>query len=139
MLMLNKLRLGVVVGTAMAALFQSASATVGILQAVASTGIISMESAVPLIVGISIGAALPVIMAGKEAKATGKSVANFYLFVSLFCAAVLLVLYYSAELIFRFNTGDVILYSVGIALLNTLYRLACIPIGQLFLRISKGS
>lgn len=50
--------LGIIVGMAFTSVLQSASAAVGILQALAITGAVSFEVAFPIIMGIAIGAAV---------------------------------------------------------------------------------
>ena len=52
---------------------QSASAAVGILQALASTGVITFAVAYPLTMGIAIGAALPVLLSSLGANIDGKA------------------------------------------------------------------
>ena len=50
--------LGILVGLLFTSVIQSASAAVGILQALAVTGAITFEIALPIIMGIAIGAAV---------------------------------------------------------------------------------
>lgn len=54
--------LSILVGTIFTCILQSASAAVGILQALAMTGIIQFDMALPLIMGIAIGAGVPVLL-----------------------------------------------------------------------------
>ena len=54
--------LGVLAGLIVTAVIQSASAAVGILQALAVTGAITFDIAFPIIMGIGIGASLPVML-----------------------------------------------------------------------------
>ena len=53
--------LGILVGLLFTSVIQSASAAVGILQALAVTGAITFEIALPIVMGIAIGAAVPVL------------------------------------------------------------------------------
>ena len=53
---------GIVVGAAFTAVLQSASAAVGILQALSATGAINFTVAYPLILGIAVGASVPVLL-----------------------------------------------------------------------------
>ena len=54
--------LGILVGVLFTALLQSASAAVGIVQALSVTGAMQFEEAFPLLLGISVGAAVPVML-----------------------------------------------------------------------------
>ena len=55
--------LGILVGALVTAVIQSSSASVGILQALSSTGTVSFAMAFPLILGQNIGKCLAVILA----------------------------------------------------------------------------
>ena len=57
---------GILVGIAFTAVLQSASATVGVLQALSVTGILTFASAFPIVLGIGVGAACPVLISASE-------------------------------------------------------------------------
>ena len=63
--------LGILVGTAFTALLQSASAAVGIVQALSVTGAMRFEAALPLLMGVAIGASFPVLLSALGAKPDG--------------------------------------------------------------------
>ena len=71
--------LGILVGAAVTSVLQSASAAVGILQALSMTGAVSFAVAYPIILGIAIGAAVPVLLTALGAKADGKRTSLAYL------------------------------------------------------------
>lgn len=54
--------MGILVGIAFTAVLQSASASIGILQALSVTGAVSFASAFPITLGIGVGAACPVFI-----------------------------------------------------------------------------
>ena len=60
--------LGIAVGAAFTAVIQSASAACGILQALSVTGAITFDVAYPMLLGIAIGAAVPVLLSALGAK-----------------------------------------------------------------------
>ena len=62
--------LGILAGAAFAAVLQSASAAVGILQALAMTGSIAFSQALPIILGIAIGSAVPVLLSALGANSS---------------------------------------------------------------------
>ena len=57
---------GILVGIAFTAVLQSASATVGVLQALSVTGILTFASAFPIVLGIGVGAACPVLISANS-------------------------------------------------------------------------
>ena len=67
----NKL-LGVLAGLVMTAIVQSSSATTGILVALASTGSIDMNAALPIIFGCNIGTCVTALLASAGANRTAK-------------------------------------------------------------------
>ena len=68
----NNPLLGILIGIVFTAILQSASASVGILQAMSSTGLLTMEQTVPIILGIAIGASVPVILSGLGSSVEGR-------------------------------------------------------------------
>ena len=59
--------IGILVGALFTAVIQSASAAVGILQALSATGAITFEVAFPMLMGIAVGASLPVLLSALSA------------------------------------------------------------------------
>ena len=70
--------LGVLAGALFTALLQSASAAVGIVQALSVTGAMRFDAALPLLMGISIGAAAPVLFSAIGASSEGRRTALAY-------------------------------------------------------------
>ena len=118
--------LGILVGLIFTAVLQSASAAVGILQALAVTGAISFEVAFPIIMGIGIGASVPVLLSALGASANGKRTAFSYFFIDLFGAIICGVIFYVLEAIFRFSFMTSTMTMVTIALVNTLFRFCAV-------------
>ncbi len=116
--------LGILVGLAFTAVLQSASATVGILQALAVTGAISFDIALPLIMGIGIGASVPVLLSALGASVNGKRTAFTYLFIDLFGAIIVGIIFYALNAIFSFDFMTREMTMVSIALVNTAFRFA---------------
>ena len=137
--------LGFLAGVLFTAVLQSASAAVGILQALAITGAVSFATALPLIMGIGVGAALPVLMAAAGATVDARRSAMVYLLIQIVGAAVLGTLFYTANAFLQFPFMGATLTTVHIAALNTLYRLLCVvllapqtgPLAKLTCRIVK--
>ncbi len=118
--------LGILVGLAFTSVLQSASAAVGILQALAITGAITFDIALPIIMGIAIGAAVPVLLSALGANLNGKRTAFIYLLIDVLGVLIWSLLFYSANAIFRFPFMGMVMSSVSIALMNTLFRLATV-------------
>ena len=114
--------LGIALGIVFTSLIQSASAAVGILQALAVTGAIRFDIALPIIMGIAIGAAVPVLLSALGASADGKRTALSYLMVDTFGVIIFSAIFYTANAIFDFAFMNTIMTTVSIALMNTVFR-----------------
>jgi len=126
--------LGILVGLLVAAMLQSASAAVGIVQALSVTGAITFNIALPLFMGISIGASLPVMLSSLGTNTNGKRTALSYL-VSCFVGVMgTASIFYILEAIFHFPFTEEILNPFSLAFVNTIFRLCMIcillPIGD---------
>ena len=115
--------LGILIGMVFTTVIQSASASVGILQALSSTGVITFEIALPIIMGIAIGASVPVLLSALGASTDGKRTALSYLVVDVLGVIVFSILFYSLNAIINFPFMAMSLRSVNIALVNTVFRL----------------
>ena len=115
--------LGILIGMVFTTVIQSASASVGILQALSSTGVITFEIALPIIMGIAIGASVPVLLSALGASTDGKRTALSYLVVDVLGVIVFSILFYSLNAIIHFPFMAMSMRSVNIALVNTVFRL----------------
>lgn len=120
--------LGIIVGMAFTSVLQSASAAVGILQALAITGAVSFEVAFPIIMGIAIGAAVPVLLSAMGASADGKRTALSYLIIDLFGVIIVSVIFYAVNAFVHFGFMSRTMTAVSIAFVNTLFRVVIVMI-----------
>ena len=86
------------VGIAVTAVIQSCSASIGILQALSITGVISYEVAIPMVIGMCIGACVPVLLSAIGANVNGKRAAFVYLYFNLAGALILMNIEYFRDL-----------------------------------------
>lgn len=118
--------LGVIAGLVITAVIQSASAAVGILQALAVTGAVGFDMALPILMGIGIGAAVPVMLSALGAGTHGKRTAFVYLIIDVLGALFVGIIFYGLNAIFHFEFMNMTMTMVLIALVNTLFRLAVV-------------
>ena len=126
---------GILVGILFTAVLQSASATVGVLQALSVTGLLTFASAFPIVLGIGVGAACPVLISAIGANQNGKRTALVYLLNDLFGLVVWSIIFYTVNAFVHFTFMDMVMSPVSIALLNTVFRVATVVV--LFPFISK--
>ena len=116
--------IGILVGAVFTSVLQSASAAVGILQALSMTGAVSFSAAYPIVLGIAIGAAVPVLLSSLGAKADGKRTALAYLVIEIIGVVICAAAFYGADLIFDLPVKSRIMTPVSIATVNSLFRIA---------------
>ena len=115
--------LGILVGAAFTSILQSASAAVGILQALSMTGAVNFSVAYPIILGIAIGAAVPVLLSALGARANGRRTALAYLVIEIVGVILCGAAFYGADAVVDFGIKYAVMDPVSIAAVNTLFRL----------------
>lgn len=118
--------IGILVGMGITCILQSSSATIGILQALSVTGVITFGVAFPIIMGIAIGAAVPVLLSALGAGVNGKRTAFVYLLIDLIGAVFWSAVFYTVNLFVHFPFLYSTVGMVDIALINTVFRLATV-------------
>ncbi len=114
--------LGILAGAFVAAVVQSSSAGVGILQALCVTGALPLNVCLPLILGINIGASVPVLFAMMGSSKNGKRAALSYLFSNVFGLAIIYILYVPFTAIAGTEFLNVSSTKFSIAVMNTLLK-----------------
>lgn len=115
--------IGILIGVVFTAILQSASASVGILQALSVTGAITFASALPITMGIGVGAAAPVLLSSIGTNKNGKRTALVYLLNDLIGMVVWSIIFYTANMIVGgFGFLTIVMNPFKLALLNTVYR-----------------
>lgn len=130
--------LGILAGILITAILQSASVSVGILQSIAVTSFLPFSAALPIVMGIGIGAATPVLISGMSSTKNGKRTALVYLINDLFGMIIWATIFYLVQAIAtgggQFEFMDLKMNSVLIALMNTVYRVLCILVLAPFIK-----
>lgn len=86
--------LGVLIGLILTAIIQSSSASVGILQAISSTGVVTYGTAIPIIIGQNIGKCMTILLGSIGANKKAKRVSLSYLLFNIFGAVFFIILIY---------------------------------------------
>ena len=114
--------IGVLVGTVVTAIIQSSSASIGILQALSSTGIITWSSAIPIILGQNIGTCITPILASIGASKNAKRTAAVHLSFNIIGTCVFLIVIYTIQSISPFSFWDLPIDKGGIANFHTTFN-----------------
>ncbi len=127
--------MGMLVGIAFTAVLQSASASIGILQALSVTGSITFAAALPITMGIGVGAACPVLLSSIGTNKNGKRTALIYLLNDLFGMIFWSIVFYTVHAFVHFPFMNLTMSPVSIALLNSGFRMATILVLVPFIRL----
>ena len=114
----------IAVGIVVTAIIQSCSASIGILQALSVTGVISYEVAVPMVLGMCIGACVPVLLSAIGANINGKRTAFIYLYFNLAGSFLLMIPFYLIHSLIGLDFMAATATSMGIAIVNTVYKVS---------------
>ncbi len=114
--------IGVLVGAGVTAIIQSSSASIGILQALSSTGIITWSSAIPIILGQNIGTCITPILASIGASKNAKRTAAVHLSFNIIGTCVFLIVIYTIQSISPFSFWDLPIDKGGIANFHTTFN-----------------
>lgn len=114
----------IAVGIVVTAIIQSCSASIGILQALSVTGVISYEVAVPMVLGMCIGACVPVLLSAIGANINGKRTAFIYLYFNLAGSLLLMIPFYLIHGLIGLDFMAATATSMGIAIVNTVYKVS---------------
>ena len=114
----------IAVGIVVTAIIQSCSASIGILQALSVTGVISYEVAVPMVLGMCIGACVPVLLSAIGANINGKRTAFIYLYFNLAGSLLLMIPFYLIHSLIGLDFMAATATSMGIAIVNTVYKVS---------------
>lgn len=114
--------LGVLAGALVTAVIQSSSASVGILQALSSTGSVTFGSALPIIMGQNIGTCITAVLSSFGTTRNAKRTAAVHLYFNITGVVVCMMLFYGLNAIFGFDFIDEAVDQKSIALIHTCFN-----------------
>ena len=127
--------LGILVGVVATVIIQSSSASVGILQALSSTGLVTFGSAIPIILGAHIGTAFtPLLTIGGSSK-DGKRTALIHLYFNIIGSVVLLAAIYVVRYTIGIPVWNDVMNKSSIANIHTLSSVAAMILFLPFSRV----
>ncbi len=127
--------LGVVAGAVVTAIIQSSSASIGILQALSSTGQITCAAAFPIIMGQNIGTCITPILASIGASKNAKRSAVVHLSFNVIGTVLFLAATYLVEYTIGIPFWNDVITKGGIANFHTLFNVAVTILFMPFARL----
>ena len=117
--------LGVVVGAGVTAIIQSSSASVGILQALSTTGAITYSAAIPIILGQNIGTCITAFLSSLGGSKNARRTAMVHFYFNLIGSIAFLVAIYAVQYTVGFSFWENPIDKGGIANFHTLFNVTC--------------
>ena len=125
--------LGILAGTLVTAIIQSSSASVGILQAVASTGAVTYAAAIPIILGQNIGTCVTALLSSLSGNRNAKRAAMIHFYFNLIGSLVFIVLVY----LFRPMFGELWYSAIDKAAIANFHTMFNIVVTLFFIPFNK--
>ena len=124
MVMFENPVMGIIMGTILTAVIQSSSASVGILQALALSGVgISFSTAIPIILGQNIGTTITPVLSSLTGNTASKRVAAACVYIKMIGVVVVYVVFVALSNIFDFGFMNTNVSPITIALVHTLFNI----------------
>lgn len=124
LLMFSNPVFGILAGALLTAVIQSSSASVGILQALSTTGAISYATAIPIILGQNIGTCVTALISCIGAKKNAKRAAFVHLYFNIIGTVVILSLFYGINAIVNFEFLSEYVNVADIAIIHSVFNIA---------------
>lgn len=132
---------GILIGFAVAVVTQSSSASVGILQAVSAVGMVRFDTALPLIIGINIGAMVIVLLSSVGGTREAARAAVIAMVYNIIGAVLVQGLWTGLNALFHFPLADMGMGYVSVAVTHTGYKaiiaLIQLPFIEPLIRLSR--
>ena len=140
LLMFSNPILGVLAGALLTAIIQSSSASVGILQALSSTGAVTFGSAIPIILGQNIGTTVTALLSSAGATKNARRAALIHLYFNVIGTVVFLILFYIIKALIPMPFLDGPTSETGISVVHTLFNVVCtcamLPFNKMLVKLA---
>ncbi len=120
--------LGILIGAVLTAIIQSSSASVGVLQSLSLTGLVSFQAAIPIIMGMNIGACVPTLLSSMGTNTNAKRAAGYHLAFNVIGTVFWVIVFLIVKEVFEpaFLTSAANPFTI--ALCHTSFKLLCVAI-----------
>ena len=114
---------GVLVGTIFTGIIQSSAATIGILQALALTGGITCNMALPIVVGANIGTCVTALISSIGVNKEARQVSVIHISIKIIGGILVMLGFYGGNMLFHFSIMEKTMGAVGVAVIHTVFNL----------------
>lgn len=140
LLMFSNPLLGSLMGLAVTAIIQSSSASVGILQALALTGVVPYQTAIPIIMGQNIGTCVTALISSIGTRKNARRAAMVHLYFNLIGTILFMAVFYTFNHFVPFSFMTKMATPAGIATIHSLFNvittIVLFPFGNVLVRLA---
>ena len=131
---------GILFGAGLTAIIQSSSASVGILQGLCGTGVVTFGSAIPIILGQNIGTCITAILGAVGANRNARRTALVHLLFNVVGVTIFVIVFYGLGLFIDWKFLDNTASAWNIAVIHTCFNVAatCVlmPLNGLLVKLA---
>ena len=128
LLMFSNPVLGMLVGLVLTAIIQSSSASIGILQALCATGVVSYATAIPIIMGQNVGTCVTAMLSSAGAGKNAKRAALVHLYYNIIKTVAFMAIFYAVNALVHFAFLSEAASALGIAVIHTAFNVVAVVI-----------
>lgn len=134
---------GIVVGMMFTAIIQSSSASVGILQALCVSGVVSFASAIPIVLGQNIGTCITALLSSIGTNKNARRASLIHLFFNILGVTVFIVVFYGLNLFLDFKFLTMAASPVAVAVIHSVFNigstLILFPFANQLVRLAEAT
>ena len=132
--------IGILFGAGLTAIIQSSSASVGILQGLCGTGVVTFGSALPIILGQNIGTCVTALMGAIGANRNARRTAMVHLLFNVVGVSVFVIVFYGLGLFIDWTFLTATAQAWDIAVIHTCFNVAAtfvlMPMSNLLVKLA---
>ena len=132
--------IGILFGAGLTAIIQSSSASVGILQGLCGTGVVTLGSAIPIILGQNIGTCITAILGAVGANRNARRTAMVHLLFNVVGVTIFVVVFYGLGLFIDWTFLNNTVAAWDIAVIHTCFNVAAtavlMPMNSLLVKLA---
>ena len=132
--------IGILFGTVLTAVIQSSSASVGILQGLCATGVVTYGSAIPIILGQNIGTCVTAMLGAMGANRNARRTAIMHLTFKITGVVLFSVIFYGLGLVIDWTFLAQTTNAVDVAVFHSLYNIGAtvvlLPMSKMLMKVA---
>ena len=135
--------LGVLMGAVLTGIIQSSSASVGILQGLSATGLVTFGNAIPIILGQNIGTCVTALLGSVGANVNARRTAMVHLYFNIIGVVLFMVVFYGINFFYPWPFLGNSVNEMNIAVVHTCFNLittlVLLPLNNVLVKLASAT